>query len=98
VRRTSAALVDWRVVCRLTARPEREHRIMDPASRIQPASGLPAFTVITTPAPIQRGAFGLLGVSRGTGYASAGHLKITAHFRRQMLYRAPMQRELRSWW
>jgi hypothetical protein len=26
------------------------------------------------------------------------HLKITAHFRRQMLSRAPMQGELRSWW
>jgi hypothetical protein len=33
---------------------KREHRVMGPATRIQPASGLPAFTVITTPAPIQR--------------------------------------------
>jgi hypothetical protein len=33
------------------------------ASRIQPAAGLPAFTTITTPTPVQRRAFELLGVS-----------------------------------
>jgi hypothetical protein len=39
------------------------------ASRIQPAGGLPAFTTITTPTPIQRQAFDLLGVSHRLGYA-----------------------------
>jgi DDE family transposase len=39
------------------------------ASRIQPAGGLPAFTVITTPTPLQRQAFELLGVSHRLGYA-----------------------------
>jgi transposase len=39
------------------------------ASRIQPAGGLPAFTVITTPTPLQRHAFELLGVSHRLGYA-----------------------------
>jgi Transposase DDE domain len=39
------------------------------ASRIQPAGGLPAFTVITTPTPVQRHAFELLGVSHRLGYA-----------------------------
>ena len=39
------------------------------ASRIQPAGGLPAFTVITTPTPLQRRALDLLGVSHRLGYA-----------------------------
>ena len=39
------------------------------ASRIQPAGGLPAFTVITTPTPVQRQAFEFLGVSHRMGYA-----------------------------
>ena len=39
------------------------------ANRIQPAGGLPAFTVITTPTPVQRQAFDLLGVSCRLGYA-----------------------------
>jgi hypothetical protein len=39
------------------------------ASTIQPAGGLPAFTVITTPTPLQRQAFELLGVSHRLGYA-----------------------------
>jgi len=39
------------------------------ASRIQPAGGLPAFTVITTPTPVQRQAFESLGVSHRLGYA-----------------------------
>jgi Transposase DDE domain len=39
------------------------------ASRIQPAGGLPAFTVITTPTPIQRQALDFLGVSHRLGYA-----------------------------
>jgi hypothetical protein len=39
------------------------------ASRIQPAGGLPAFTVITTPTPVQRQAFEFLGVSHRLGYA-----------------------------
>jgi hypothetical protein len=39
------------------------------ASRIQPARGLPAFTVIITPTPVQRQAFELLGVSHRLGYA-----------------------------
>jgi Transposase DDE domain len=39
------------------------------ASRIQPADGLPAFTVITTPTPVQRQALQLLGVPHRLGYA-----------------------------
>jgi hypothetical protein len=39
------------------------------ANRIQPAAGPPAFTQITTPAPIQRRAYELLGVSHRLGYA-----------------------------
>ncbi len=39
------------------------------ASRVQPAAGLPAFTVITTPTPLQRRAFELLGVSHRLGHA-----------------------------
>ena len=39
------------------------------ASRIQPAGGLPAFTVITTPTPHQRQAFEYLSVSHRLGYA-----------------------------
>jgi hypothetical protein len=38
------------------------------ASRIQPAGGLPAFTLITTPTPVQRQAFELLGVNHRLGY------------------------------
>ena len=38
------------------------------ANRIQPAPGLPAFTLITTPTPVQRRAFELLGVSHRLGY------------------------------
>jgi hypothetical protein len=38
------------------------------ASRIQPAGGLPPFTTITTPTPVQRQAFQLLGVSHRLGY------------------------------
>jgi hypothetical protein len=40
------------------------------ANRIQPAGGLPAFTVITTPTPVQRRAFELLGISHRLGYRS----------------------------
>lgn len=40
------------------------------ANRIQPAdAGLPAFAMITTPTPLQRRAFELLGVSHRLGYA-----------------------------
>lgn len=39
------------------------------ASRIQPAGDLPPFTQITTPAPVQRRALELLGVSHRLGYA-----------------------------
>src|SRR5512133_315568 len=39
------------------------------ANHIQPASGLPAFTQITTPAPVQRRAFERLGISHRLGYA-----------------------------
>jgi hypothetical protein len=39
------------------------------ANRIQPAAGQPGFTLITTPTPIQRQAFELLGVSHRLGYA-----------------------------
>jgi hypothetical protein len=38
------------------------------ASRIQPAAGLPAFTTITTPTPVQRRAFELLAVSHHLGH------------------------------
>ena len=38
------------------------------ANRIQPAAGLPAFTLITTPTPVQRRALDLLGVSHRLGY------------------------------
>jgi hypothetical protein len=39
------------------------------ANQIQPAGGLPAFTVITTPTPVQHRTFELLGVSHRLGYA-----------------------------
>jgi hypothetical protein len=39
------------------------------ANRIQPTGGLPAFTQITTPAPVQRRALELLGASHHLGYA-----------------------------
>ena len=39
------------------------------ANRIQPTGGLPGCTVITTPTPVQRRAFELLGVSHRLGYA-----------------------------
>jgi len=38
------------------------------ASHIQPTGGLPAFTTITTPTPLQRQAFEFLGVSHRLGY------------------------------
>ena len=38
------------------------------ANQIQPTAGLPAFTVITTPTPVQRQAFELLSVSHRLGY------------------------------
>jgi hypothetical protein len=38
------------------------------ASRIQPAGGLPAFTLVTTPTPVQHQAFELLGVTHRLGY------------------------------
>jgi hypothetical protein len=38
------------------------------ANRIQPAAGLPGFTVITTPTPVQRRALEFLGVSHRLGY------------------------------
>jgi len=38
------------------------------ANRVQPAQGLPGFTLITTPTPIQRRAFELLGVSHRLGH------------------------------
>jgi hypothetical protein len=39
------------------------------ANRVQPAADLPAFTVITTPTPLQRRAFELLGISHRLGHA-----------------------------
>jgi hypothetical protein len=39
------------------------------ANHIQPAGGLPAFTTITTPTPVQRRALELLGISCRLGYA-----------------------------
>jgi hypothetical protein len=38
------------------------------ANRIQPAADLPAFTLITTPTPVQRRTFELLGLSHRLGY------------------------------
>jgi len=38
------------------------------ANRVQPAGDLPAFTIITTPTPVQRQAFELLGVTHRLGY------------------------------
>jgi hypothetical protein len=35
----------------------------------QPAGGLPAFTIITTPTPVHRRALELLGVSHRLGHA-----------------------------
>jgi hypothetical protein len=39
------------------------------ANRVQPTDDMPSFTMITTPTPIQRRAFELLGVSHRLGYA-----------------------------
>jgi hypothetical protein len=39
------------------------------ANRIQPAQGLPGFTIITTPTPLQRRAFELPGLSHHLGHA-----------------------------
>jgi hypothetical protein len=39
------------------------------ANRIQPAAGQPGFTLITTPTPLQRQVFELLGISHRLGYA-----------------------------
>ena len=39
------------------------------ANQIQPADDMPAFTIITTPTPLQRHALELLGVSHRLGYA-----------------------------
>ena len=39
------------------------------ANQIQPADDMPAFTKITTPTPVQRRAFELLGVSHRHGLA-----------------------------
>ena len=39
------------------------------ANQIQPADDMPAFTKITTPTPVQRRAFELLGVSHRFGLA-----------------------------
>ncbi|MGH9267438.1 MAG: hypothetical protein ACRD0D_04605, partial [Acidimicrobiales bacterium] len=41
------------------------------ADRIEPAGEAPPFDVVTTPAPLQRHAFGLLGVSHLTGLAES---------------------------
>ncbi len=39
------------------------------ANHIQPADDTPAFTMITSPTPLQRQAFDLLGLSHRHGYA-----------------------------
>jgi hypothetical protein len=39
------------------------------ANHVQPAHDMPAFTMITTPTPLQRWAFELLGVSHRHGLA-----------------------------
>ena len=38
------------------------------ANRVQPVGDLPAFTIITTPTPVRRQAFELLGVTHRLGY------------------------------
>jgi hypothetical protein len=38
------------------------------ANHIKPANGLPGFTVITTPTPVQRHVFELLGTSHRLGW------------------------------
>ena len=38
------------------------------ANHIQPTGDMPAFTIITTPTPLQRQAFELLGISHRLGY------------------------------
>ena len=43
------------------------------ANHVQPAHDMPAFTVITTPTPLQRWVFELLGVSRRHGLAQSVH-------------------------
>ena len=58
------------------------------ASRIQPADGLPAFTVITTPVPSSAEPSDC-SASPTAPVRAGRHLKITTHFRRQTLYRAP---------
>ena len=39
------------------------------ANHVQPTSDLPAFTILTTPTPLQRRALELLGVSHRHGFA-----------------------------
>jgi len=39
------------------------------ANQIQPNNNMPAFTMITTPTPLQRRAFELLGISHRHGVA-----------------------------
>jgi hypothetical protein len=41
------------------------------ANQIQPTDDMPAFTIITTPTPLQHRAFELLGVSHRRGYAKS---------------------------
>jgi hypothetical protein len=44
------------------------------ANHIQPAAGLPAFTLITTPAQVQRRAFDLVGLPHRLGYTWSGSI------------------------
>ncbi len=50
------------------------------ANRLQPAAGLPGFTVITTPTPVQHRAFGLLGVSHRLGHMESGSAALRPAF------------------
>ena len=74
-RRSAAALA--KIATKVTADGAPAHRFATlladlatiAANHVQPTAGLPAFTLITTPTPVQRQAFELLGVSHRHGYA-----------------------------
>ena len=62
-----------KITTKVTADGSPVHRLLADlaticANRIQPAADLHAFTLITTPTPVQRRAFELLGVFNRLGY------------------------------
>jgi hypothetical protein len=54
---------------RISPRRSMKDRFAGTANQIQPAEGMQAFTMITTPTELQRRAFELLGVSHRHGLA-----------------------------